>query len=164
MARGQWPMGVGAYTGADQPTVPADDGWIHPVEDNPPPTLPRPSHRRRNLVVVVVAVAVAIPIGLYTIPISHSFSEQLTAQGARGSYEATIDPPQGSSVSGTWSLPSGQGADFFVDGSNGQAIYNGFGNSGSFSFAANSPPFTLLAYTGNAGPVNVSGTFSYPIL
>jgi hypothetical protein len=157
-------MGVGAYTGADQPTVPADDGWIHPVEDNPPPTLPEPSHRRRNLVVVVVAVVVVISTGLYTIPVPHAFSDQLTVLGERGSYQGTIDPPHGSSVSGTWSLPGGQGADFFVDGSNGQAIYNEFGNSGSFSFTASSPPYTLLAYTGNAGPVNVSGTISYPIL
>ena len=40
---GQRPLGIGDYTGADQPMVPVDDGHPAPLEDEPvPPGTPAP--------------------------------------------------------------------------------------------------------------------------
>jgi hypothetical protein len=146
--------------------VPADDGWIHPLEDvkdnPPPPTPPKPSHRMRNLVVAVVVAAVVASAGVFIIPVPHSFSTRLGFAGGDLNLccRADLNPPQGSYVSGSWSVPAGEFVHLGITDSSGQVVYDGFGTGGAFSFTASNPPYDLYAVL----PANVSGTISYPVL
>ncbi len=130
----------------------------------PPPPPPKYRHRTRNLVIVVVVAVVVALACLFTIPVPHPFGTQVTTfeAGAGGYYccNAYINPPHGSSVSGTWSTTSGGVVELYIHDSIGQMIYTGGGSSGLFSFTASNPPYQLAAVE----PVQVSGTITYPIL
>jgi hypothetical protein len=147
-------MGVGAYTGADQPTVPADDGWAAPVEDKPvPPGTPAPSPpplgrgARAILVLAVVLVAALVVIAMlaFVVPAQYSEHQTLTLDSELGWHQAVCVPDQDLSgsvttnVSFTWSTtgtssvtvrasytvwPAGSWSPGI------QIVYNGSGTSG----------------------------------
>jgi len=161
---GQRPSGVGAYTGADRPPVQVDDGWLPPVEDNPPPPPPpKPNHRRRFAVIVlVVAIAVALVV-LVVVPLPHPFSESFVGRSS------AMSPPSGSRVTGSW-----ENADFYVvtfiivlNLTSGQAAYWSNGSSGSFSFTATGSPL-IFEQAPNPGsepvPIQVTGNIWYTVL
>jgi hypothetical protein len=130
-----------------------------PVSQTPP--APR-SHTIRNVVIVVVVVLVllAIPVGLYTIPVPHSFSRTMS-----GSFfspgTSMIWPPKGAQVSGSYTSGGCSDICFIITDAYGDLVYDGFGYSGSFSFTATYPPYTLGTETATC---SVSGTVSYPTL
>jgi len=133
VARGQWPMGVGAYTRADQPAVQADDGWIRPPEDNPPPSRPpEPSHRRRNLVMVLAIVIAVALVVLVVAPLPHPFSQQFEGRSS------PMSPPSGSRVSGSWETLDGSSVGFLIilNLTSYEPAYSSYGRSGTFSFTA----------------------------
>ncbi len=155
---GQRPLGIGDHT-PDQPTVPADDGWIHPVQDTPPPASPEPSHRLRNLVVVVGAVVVvAALVCLCTIPVTASFSFTMNSS-------TTWSPPAGSDVHGMFTTTDGGTVLFKIWATNGDMVYSAESNNGSFSFTASNPPYTLDAFSFvTPHTVAISGHYTSPIL
>jgi len=106
VARGQWPMGVGAYTGADQPTIPADDGHLPPLEDKPvPPGAPVPPRRplgRGFLAILVLVVALVVAVGViamfaFVVPAQYAEHQTLTLNSEQGWRQSVCVP--------TWSLP-----------------------------------------------------------
>ncbi len=155
MARGQWPMGVGAYTGADQPTVPADDGWATPVEDKPvPPGTPAPPPPRLGrtarvilvLVVVLVAALAVVATLAFVVPAQYPEHQTLTLDSELGWHQGVCVPDETLSgsvttnVSFTWSTPGTSPvtvqASYTVwpagsPGPASQVVYSGSGTSGS---------------------------------
>jgi hypothetical protein len=117
-------------------------------------------------VIVAVVIVVIVVVALFTVPVSHSYSKQFTYPGAGEAGTATIDPPVRSQVSGTFSTNNGAVEfSFTIQGSNGEGdVYSSQSTSGSFSFTASNPPYTFVAVSLSAGSVNVSGTYSVPIL
>jgi hypothetical protein len=112
--------------------------------------------------IVAIIVAVAVLIGLFAIPVSHPFHDQLVGTGLFGTEgTATINPPVGSYVSGTWSVLSGSPEGIIILDSYNETVYDGI-FSNSFGFTANHPPY-VLGIVG-AGTINVWGNISYPIL
>ena len=114
--------------------------------------------------ITVVGVFLAILLALYTVPVSTSFTEQLTAtRNLRG--VAYLDPPKGSSVSGTFTTTDGGSVTFEILTSSGNVVYSTDSNHGSFTFTASSPPYwfdattTFLTHT-----VDVTGHYTAPIL
>jgi hypothetical protein len=148
-------MGVGAYTGADQPTVPADDGWAGPVEDKPvPPGTPAPPPPPLSgivrvfwiLVVVFVAAVVVIAMLAFVVPAQYSEHQTVTLDNELGWHQSVCVPDQGdfgsvtTNVSFTWSTPSASpillqaSYTFWPVGSfapGNLVVYNGTGTSGS---------------------------------
>lgn len=130
-----------------------------------PQPSPRPDHLGRNLVIVVVVGFVVMSVSLFTVPLPHSFYISLTQhETPRNSpYGTRISAPQGSSVSGWWSVSGNTSATFFVvEGylQSPSAFLVENGTSGSFSFTVNSPLCRLFL----TEPGDVSGTIWYPIL
>jgi hypothetical protein len=113
---------------------------------------------------VAVAFVVA-SVSLFTIPLPRSFYIPLTQHGGPGKpvYGALISAPQGSSVSGWWSVSGNTSATFFVVEGYFQSpslVLEENGTSGSFSFTVNNPLCRLIL----TEPGDVSGTIWYPLL
>jgi hypothetical protein len=111
--------------------------------------------------IVVIAVIIAILIALFAIPVPHAFSRTFSGS-LLSPGSASIDPPKGSQVSGSYTVTGFEGGipitifDALQDD-----VFTGLGNAGSFSFTAAFPPYT---FTGSGGSVSVSGTISYPVI
>jgi hypothetical protein len=127
------------------------------------PTPPKPSHRVRNVVIVVVVIAVVVIVALALIPIPHSFTEQLNSSFLTDG-KATFSPTSGSAVTGTWSTASGDSVTLSITDSNGGTVYTASAHSGSFSFTANTPPYTFTDSSTLSETVHISGTYSTPLL
>jgi len=161
-------MGVGAYTGADQPTVPADDGWVAPVEDksgppgtpaSPPPPLGRRARVFLILAVVLVAVVVVIAMLAFVVPEQYPEHQTLTLNSELGWHQSVCVPDETqfggvtTNVSFRWWTPNPSPvilqASYTVwpAGSlepGNQVVYSGAGTSGSGWY-------TSGPYPGNAG-------------
>jgi len=188
---GQRPGGVGAYTGADQPPVQADDGWLPPVEDDPVPpgTLAPPPPRLSGIfrvfqILVVVIVAVVIAMLAFVVPAQYSEHQTLTLDYELGWNQSVCVPDQtdfGSlttNVSFTWSTP---GSPILLQASytvwpvgwlepGNLVVYNGTGTSGSGwytsgPFPGNDGVEFFDAFAGSSplvSPVTVSLSYSLP--
>ncbi len=131
----------------------------------PLPSYARPGHLGRNLVIVVAVAFVVGSVSLFTIPLPRSFYIPLTQHGGPGKplYGTLISAPQGSSVSGWWSVSGNTTATFFaVEGylQSPSGFLEENGTSGSFSFTVNNPLCRLFL----TEPGEVSGTIWYPLL
>jgi hypothetical protein len=120
------------------------------------------SHVVRNVVIVLVVVVVAL-VALFTVPISHSYSYQF-ASSLLSTAGATLSPPTGAHVMGTFSTASGGSVTFQITDSNSNVVYSTDSNYGSFSFTASSPPYTFAASSLLSESVHVSGSWSAPYL
>jgi hypothetical protein len=126
---------------------------------------PPPRRRRIRVIECVVLVAFALTLGAFTIPISHTFSDEFTASRAHlGSW--MLDAPLGAVVSGTWSTSGGSNVDFDVVDSNDYPIYQTNGTSGSFSFPSTYPPYAFAGLPRSNATIEMSviGSYSSPIL
>jgi hypothetical protein len=135
-----------------------------PIAPAPTPP-PKPSHRTRTLAVILLVVIIVVAVVcLYTIPISTSYSETLSATASTNGV-ATFSPPSGAQVHGTWSTTDGDSVTLKILASDGNTAYSADSSSGSFSFMASSPPYmfeavtTLFSHT-----VDVSGHYTAPYL
>jgi len=127
---------------------------------SPPPA--KPSHLIRNVAIVVILVAVFV--GLIAIPVPHSFSDQIfTLAEVQGN--ATITPPAGAQISGTWSAPD-PNTNFQIrfGSALGQDIFSAEGAAGSFSFTASQYEYWFVTGAPSNETVTVSGSYSSPIL
>jgi len=128
-----------------------------------PQVSPGPDHLGRNLVIIVAVAFLVASVALFTIPLPHSFYIPLTQHLKDFPYATRISAPQGSSVSGWWSVSGNRSAIFLVvqgylQSPSASLVENG--TSGSFSFAVNNP----ICRISLTEPGNVSGTIWYPIL
>ena len=133
------------------------------------PPSSKPGHRTRNrvIVVVIVVVVVAALIALSTIPVTHSFSltvpsyfdYQQSHQPAQPPPGATLSPPTGSHVWGTFSTDGGAAVFEIIDSYG--LVYLANSSCGTFSFTT-APPIWFYVFAGPS--VNVSGQYSSPIL
>ena len=135
---------------------------------------PKRSHARLWALVISVVVVVTVLLVLFVGPIPHSFSATIaaTCETCNRLYpgSAVINPPKGSSVSGTYSsigcgpivAPPGGVRCLTIDDVLQDTVYTGLGSFGSFSFTSQHPPYTFIA--DNNGTVTVSGAISYPLL
>ena len=145
-----------------------------PVTSHGPPSPPKRSHTRLRALVISVAVLATALLVLFVVPIPHSFSATIaaTCETCNRLYpgSAVINPPKGSSVSGTYSsigcgpivAPPGGVRCLTIDDALQDTVYTGLGSFGSFSFTSQHPPYTFIA--DNNGTVTVSGAISYPLL
>jgi hypothetical protein len=115
-------------------------------------------------VIIVVVIVVAILVALLTIPISTSYSFQFSSSFSVTA-GATLSPPTGAHVSGTFSTVSGDSVTFQITGSNNNSVvYSTDSNYGSFSFTASNPPYTFSASSLFPESVHVSGHYTAPYL
>lgn len=115
-------------------------------------------------IIVVVVVIVVLLVVLFGVPISTSYSETLTATYSTDGV-ATFSPPSGAHVSGSFSTTDGDSVTFEILDSNHNTVYSADASSGSFTFAASSPPYTFEAITTILShTVDVTGHYTAPLL
>lgn len=138
-----------------------------PVMPGPPAPESAPPKRRhlaRNLVVIVVVVVVVVLVALLAIPISTSYSYAVTATFSTNGV-ATLSPPSGAKVSGTFTTTDGDPVTFEILDSGHSTVYSADASYGTFSFTASDPPYTFEAITTILShTVDVSGHYTAPIL
>jgi hypothetical protein len=131
----------------------------------PGPVATRRTGRRKRTVGVALAVVLVVVVAvLFVVPVSHPFSDQVTATPSAYGL-ATLTPPIGSQVSGTFSTTHGDPVTFEILNAKNSAVYSSDSNYGTFSFSASAPPYFFEATTTLASQtVNISGQFSAPLL
>jgi hypothetical protein len=115
---------------------------------------------------VIVAVLVAVFVALITIPVPHGFSDQIYSSALGNSQgNASITPPGGAKVSGTWSAPDPD-TNFQIryDGSVGPDIFSAGTANGSFSFTAVYYEYWFVVGSSANETVSVSGSYLSPII
>lgn len=139
----------------------------YPVAPPGTPMLGRsaPSHTLRNVLILIVIATVVLAV-LFLVPISHSFSDQMTTsadfpgghllyfpQNAPVSFSWSVSGSSSSVEASLWAIPNGE-------------IYSANGTSGSFSFTANGNPYAFDVETRSVADisVNLDGSYSTPIL
>jgi hypothetical protein len=129
------------------------------------PTLAKPRHRIRNLIIVVVVVVFIALVSLFTIPIPTPYTAGFSdgCYATYGPYCPSINFPVGAHVTGTFSTVGGTPVGLQIVGANGP-IFNSSASSGSFSFTATNPPYAFAPTMGGDGSTSVSGQYTSPIL
>lgn len=126
-----------------------------------------PGHRARHVVVVVVAIGIAATLVAMTAAlVPHSFSLQFYSTSGGPPGWGTLTPPRGSVVSGSWSTADGANFSFQIQSNDGGIVLHTGGASGSFRFTAGDPPyfFSAIYFSATGEPVNVTGTYSSPLI
>lgn len=163
---GRQPIGVGAYTGADQPTTQVNDGWTPPPEDKPPTSpLPKPRPGRNLIILIIVALVLMVVIPAVVIvevatPSPHPFFVQIDSSRSDDA-SANLTPPFNSQVVGSWHTLSGDNVTFWIRSSGYQQVIFETAASGSFSFTADVPPHGILVSGPTPEVTDVSGDYWY---
>jgi hypothetical protein len=135
-----------------------------PAPAAPAPAPPKRSHPVRNVVVIVVVVVVVVLVALLAIPISTPYSYSVTATYSTNGV-ATLSPPSGAKVSGTFTTTDGDSVTFEILDSGHSTVYSDDASYGSFSFTASNPPYTFEAITTILShTVDISGHYTAPLL
>jgi len=132
----------------------------------PEPPSSRHPHRSRNRAIVVAVVVGVVMIALFTVPITSSFSDQVSAYVGPAPLPPgpTLMCPPGSHVWGTFSVNGTEPETFVILDLNQDVIYLDNSTNGSFSFTASNPPYTFWLPFYGPEIVFVSGHYTHPIL
>ncbi|MGP8077069.1 MAG: hypothetical protein ACLQC7_03745 [Thermoplasmata archaeon] len=101
-------------------------------------------------------------VALFTIPISHRFSWQLTSSGDLPA-DQLMSFPAGVVVSGSWSTNGGGAVNFTLIGATG-VVVSTIAASGSFTFTATIGFYLFEVTATTSTTVLISGSYSAPIL
>jgi hypothetical protein len=122
----------------------------------------RPDHTARIAVVVLFVVVLLLVVGLLA-PLPHSFHLTIgSATLAPG--VATLPATGGSTVTGSFSVSSGDFVHFQVADASHRSVYNTTAPSGSFSFQATDAPYVVSFASPTPEIVQVSGIYFAPYL
>jgi hypothetical protein len=118
---------------------------------------------RVELVIIAVATACVVAAIFAVAPVQHSYSEEFSSSYAAPG-AATLTPPKGSQVSGSWATGDGGTADFVILNSNQDIVYTSDAASGTYTFTASNPPYTFAVTSYSSETVYVWGTYLAPLL
>jgi len=132
------------------------------VADSPDsPSVP-PGRPRWKLIIAGVGVVVALVlVALFTIPITHRFSDGFNATPQFGG--ASLVAPQGSSLSINWSVIGGS-AMIQISNGYGQILFSSPAASGSFAFTSTTPSDEVAANSTASAYVYLDWSYSAPVL
>jgi hypothetical protein len=105
---------------------------------------------------------VAVVLGLYFIPIPHSFSFTVSPIGPPV-VPSEFRPPPGSHVEGPWSAVHGIRVNLVIQNSLNVWVYSSYATNGSYAFTADRPPYLLYLSSASRDAAGVNGTYYSPL-
>ncbi len=110
-----------------------------------------------------MGVIILIVFLLMVVPLPLQFNTTLQTNGLNPAH-AQIGTADSVSISGTWSTTNGGSVTFAIVSGSGATVYSADASSGTFSFNASNPPYTVGAYSILPESVQISGTSWSPMI
>jgi hypothetical protein len=123
---------------------------------------PPGSHAARNVGIAVIVVILILFL-LMVIPLPIPFSTTVETNALTIAH-SEIGSSNCISISGSWSTADGGSVSFAIVSGSGTTVYSADASSGTFSFNATDPPYTVGAYSVLPETVEISGTSWSPLI